>query len=486
MAVDPNTGQTVLPFSQGLAGFLDPQAYGAASAGQANAHMLGGLGQAMMSQGYIPNSGFGGAIAQMVQALVGSQMLKRAQSDYASQQQAMIQAEKDAENAKHTRDESDKDAASRRAINQALGIHGGEAEIDIGNAPRKYAAETAGKVAEQTALMPGAVKQAGLEADARVPAAVRQAQATAGAGEQAKLAMIQKLMALPDSPEKTAQLSALLGEGGMQALAFGSMTQGGNSGGQGLTGEEYLKTLNPSIASQVKAIAEGRQAPPSAMALRSPMGQALSAAVSQYDPTFDATNFQARSKARNAFTSGNEGKAINAMNTAIGHAGTLLDAADALNNTRFPMLNSMLNAGAQATGDPRVDKFNVARNALAGELTKAFRGSSGSEKDIEEVQKAMNSAGSQDQMKAAIGQAMALLASKKESLADQYSKAFGANSQPNFLDDHATAAIKKLQAAGINVGALGGDYGAAAQSSASPFSQDEIRAELARRAAAGQ
>lgn len=302
---------------------------------------------------------------------------------------------------------------------------------------------------------------------AQIAAQYREAPGAAGS---AKLAQIQKIMAMPDSPTKTAMLSSLVGEGGMQAMAFGSMMGGGQGGAVGgaPTGDEFLKTLNPAMANQIKAIAEGRQAPPTSMAMRSPMGQALMAGVAQYDPSFDATNYAARSKTRNAFTAGKEGQTINAINTAIGHAGSLMDAADALDNTSFPLVNQGLNAFRSATGDPRVQQFNVARDALAGEITKAFRGSSGSEKDIQEIQQNLSSASSPDQLRAAVQQATHLLGSKVSSLGNQYQAAFGANSQPNLLDPKAQAVLKKLSSKGIDLGELGTDEGV---SSGAPAAQ---------------
>ena len=428
------------------------------------------LAQQLMQSQYMPNTGragVAGTILERVMGALGQNQNNAKLSDILKQQ---FQIENQAAQAKRAQDLQDE---QRKLMEE---VYKGQMTE---KAKRDYAKrEVVGGMlvdpTDPTASMaiPGYTQQQG---DLERQKAQIAAQYRAPAGEAGAAAMnqIKQIMAMPDSPTKQAMLTKALGEGGMQALQMSSMFGSGAGGGQGgpvsggPTGEDFLKNLNPAIAGQVKAIAEGRQAPPTSMAMRSPMGQQLMAAVTQYDPTFDATNYRARSDVRTDFVKGKAGQAVNAMNTAIGHAGTLLDAADALNNTSFPMLNSMLNAGAVATGDPRVNQFNTARNALAGELTKAFRGSSGSEKDIQEVQQNLSAAGSPEQMKAAIGQAMKLLASKKESLADQYSKGFGTDSQPNFLDPHAQAALSKLQQKGIDVGALAGDEGLPAQAAQS-------------------
>ena len=99
MAVDPNTGQTVLNipgFDQKYAAFLDPNAIAQNAAQQNQLGMQSQLAQSLMSRGYIPNSGFGGALAQMAQAMIGMKMLqgsKDQMSDlYAKQLQAAQQA----------------------------------------------------------------------------------------------------------------------------------------------------------------------------------------------------------------------------------------------------------------------------------------------------------------------------------------------------------------------------------------------------------
>lgn len=423
------------------------------------------LANALMSQGYVPNSGKFGMLAGIASMLGGKFAQSQNDSKLSDIIKRQYQAESQAAAAKRAQDLQDLIAKTNVET---------QGKITEDEAKSKFEKQYQKNVVDNGFVIdpnnPGAsvavpgfsaaqIALAGGKANAEAAARARYA----GADSAAQLGQIQKLMAMPDSPVKQAMLTKALGEGGMQSLQMSNMFGGGASGGQGgtvqsgPTGDDFLKGLPPAIAGQVKAIAEGRQAPPTSMALRSPMGQQLMAAVTQYDPTFDATNYGARAGVRNDFTRGKAAQAVNAMNTAIGHAGTLLDAADALNNTPFPILNSALNAGAQAIGDPRIQQFNVARNALAGELTKAFRGSPGSEKDIQEAQSSLNAAGSPEQMKAAIGQAMKLLASKKESLAEQYRKGFGAKSEPNFLDPHAQAALQKLQTGGIDVGALAGD-----------------------------
>lgn len=448
--------------------FMDPTAMGQLAQDTADYQRRQQIANAMMSQGYVPNSGRFGVLAGLLSGLGGALANSQNQQKLSDIVTRQMQAESQAMAAKRQQDWEDliRKTNLEVAADTQKNIGKSKAEKDYQKDVVQDGMIVDPNNPNAAMAIPGyqqmQIALAGGKANADAAARAQYA----GAADAAKLAMIQRLMAQPDSPAKTAQLSSLLGEGGMQAMMFSGMSGGGGQGGpamSGPTGDDFLKGLNPALAGQVKAIAEGRQQPPTSMAMRSPMGQALMAAVTQYDPTFDATNYAARSKTRNDFTSGNAAKQVNAMNTAIGHAGQLLDVADSLNNYGgFPFatdVNAATNAFLQHQGDPRMDQFNFTRDALAGEITKAFRGTSGSEKDIQEIRNNLSVANSPDQLKAAIGQAMKLLASKNESLSDQYMKGFGSNSQPNFLDPHAQAALSKLQQRGIDIGSLGSDEG---------------------------
>jgi len=415
------------------------------------------LAQQLMGAQYQPDSGkvgLGGTILTKLMGALAQRGQNEKLTDLLKQQFAI---ENQASQAKRQQDLQDEYRKLQEEIYKTR--EGKKAEREF--APLQFQASGAfdPSTGAYTPSEAAAQQQIGIKT-AEAQAAARAQASVAGAGESAKLAQIQRVMGMPDSQQKTAMLSSLIGEGGMQAMAFSGMTGGGGQGGVvgGPQGEDFLKSLSPPIAAQVKAIGEYRQAPLTSMAMRSPMGAALMQAVNQAYPDYDATAYPTRSKARNAFTSGKEGQSLNAMNTAIGHAGELLDAGDALGNTSIPMLNSMLNAGANAMGSDKVKNFNLTRDALAGEMTKAFRGAGGSEKDIQEMRDNLNAANSPEQLKGAIGQAMKLLGSKAQSLSEQYKDAFG-QAAPNFSDPHATTALQKLAKKGVELGPLGEAYG---------------------------
>lgn len=213
-----------------------------------------------------------------------------------------------------------------------------------------------------------------------------------------------------------------------------------------INGAAYLQSLPKQVADQVKALAEGRMQFPAGYALRSPYWQSMLSAVSQYDPSFDAVNYAARSKTRNDFTAGKSAQSINALNTVIGHLGQLSDAADALNNTSYPLLNKGLNFIATQTGDPRVKNFDITRKAVVDELTRVYRGTGGSEKDIQTWSEAINAANSPEQLHSTLAQISDLLESKMNAMGEQYRQGMGTTAQPlQLVTPGARTALDKME-----------------------------------------
>lgn len=219
-----------------------------------------------------------------------------------------------------------------------------------------------------------------------------------------------------------------------------------------LAGDAYLATLPPAMAAQVKALSDGRRAFPTGSALRSPQVQELVAAATQYDPTLDAANAASRLATRKKFTSGTTRDNITAINTALGHLGSLWKDAQALDNTSIPAWNALGNAALSATGDPRVDTFNLTRHAVVDELEKAFRGSGGTQAGIEEWKAAINSSQSPEQLRAAVGKGVELLDSRLQSLGQAYDDGMGKSSDPmDLLNPHSRKVFQALAPGGSGI-----------------------------------
>lgn len=217
--------------------------------------------------------------------------------------------------------------------------------------------------------------------------------------------------------------------------------------GQGLSGDAYLATLPKPQADQVRALAEGRMPIPGGFALKSPYWQQMMSHISQYDPNFDTVNYQARSKTRNDFTSGKSAQNITSFNTAIGHLDHLNHAIDDLKNSDYTAVNRATNATAGINADraKKLAAFSTARNAVVEELTKAFKGGVGALAEVQEWEKLVDPNASSGALKQMVKTATDLLASRIDSVGDQYNRGMGTTSDPlKLLSPKAQEIWKKL------------------------------------------
>jgi hypothetical protein len=119
------------------------------------------------------------------------------------------------------------------------------------------------------------------------------------------------------------------------------------------------------------------------------------------------------------FTSGQSAKTLNSFNTATDHLRILSQLGDALQNGSTPLINRFGNQWATATGGAAPTTFNMAKQAVAGEVAKTFKGQA-TEGEIAAINSVINDAQSPQQLKGAIGTALTLMESKREALMKQY------------------------------------------------------------------
>jgi hypothetical protein len=215
----------------------------------------------------------------------------------------------------------------------------------------------------------------------------------------------------------------------------------------GLYGPDYLKTLSASDQNMVKALSEGRLAFPQGAALRAPFWQEKISQVAQFDPTFDATNFNARAKGRANAISGRLGQSNNALNTALGHLQTLSDQiGGTASHGGFPFatsVNAVENAYLRGRGDSGVTNFADTASKLADELEAVYRNGGGAEQGVTRQLRNLDPNMSREQKVGVIHNAMDLLASKMAANLSQYD--FGTGGKPTWdmLDPHARQIFDK-------------------------------------------
>lgn len=130
------------------------------------------------------------------------------------------------------------------------------------------------------------------------------------------------------------------------------------------------------------------------------------------------------------FTSGAASKNLNAFNTASAHLATLGQAAEALHNNDIQGLNRFGNEYNKQTGSPAPTNFQAVKSAVAGEVSKTFKGGQATDAEIKEFNDAVSSANSPAQLRGVISTYQDLMDSKREALQQQYTQ--GMQGKPNF------------------------------------------------------
>jgi hypothetical protein len=129
-------------------------------------------------------------------------------------------------------------------------------------------------------------------------------------------------------------------------------------------------------------------------------------------------------------TSGAGGTNITYFNTATDHLRLLAQAGEALNNGNIQVFNEYANKFATATGDPAPSNFETVKAAVAGELSKTFKGTGATDAEISDINTTINQAQSPQQIQGAIQYYSSLMGSKVHALQLQYEA--GKQGRPNF------------------------------------------------------
>jgi len=216
-----------------------------------------------------------------------------------------------------------------------------------------------------------------------------------------------------------------------------------------LTGEDYLKTVDPELARMARMYLDGRRAFPIGAALRNPRVQLAIDVASQADPTLDEANAKTRVATRKDFTSGVSARNITGLNTAIGHLKSLQSYAKAMNNFSSPDLNRLVNGFEEnRLGDPRYNNFRTTVQAFATELAKVFKGTGApSLSEIDDWKKSADTAMSPEQLKGFVDTAAELLQSRIDAVGDAYTRGMGKSADPmTFLNPKARQAFEVIRA----------------------------------------
>ena len=206
--------------------------------------------------------------------------------------------------------------------------------------------------------------------------------------------------------------------------------QGGLHGSQGagdagLQGDDYLKSLDPRMASMVKATADGLRPYPTGMAAKIPENQAIIRHLSMYEPNADANLFKVRGATQVDMAKGRMGQNVASFNTALGHMHDLYKQIDGLDNSSVPILNAPMNAvrtRASDTTQAKFDTFDATASKVIAETEKAFKGTGATVDDMKHAREELNSNKSPAALKATVRKYLDLMESRIEALGDQYNR----------------------------------------------------------------
>jgi hypothetical protein len=201
--------------------------------------------------------------------------------------------------------------------------------------------------------------------------------------------------------------------------------------------------MTPEMETVAKGIADGKLAPLSGYALRTPGASLIMSRVMELNPDYDATQYGTRQKAEKDFATGKNGNTVRSFNVALSHLDTLSQLADALNNGNTQMINRLGNAISSQTGGPAPTNFETAKHLVADEVVKAVIGAGGALGDREAAQKVLDAANSPDQLKGAISTYQHLMAGQIEGMRHQYKATVG---KDDFDDKYLSPEIRAMVA----------------------------------------
>lgn len=303
----------------------------------------------------------------------------------------------------------------------------------------------------------------------------------------ARMAQPQSPQQQPDNTEKyraMAYLPTSLQTVAAQQMMAEGMSNGSSALNSDIHGDDFLQTLKPTVASTVKAYAEGKMPVPTTGRSNNEF-QALHPLIQQYDPDFDAADYKTRVSTRKAFTSGKEAQSINALNTVAEHLAKLKENADAMKNGSLPAWNWAANSLGAAIGDDAKTNFDTVSGHVAQELTRVYRGSGGNQADIQRDLDSLNANASPKQFEGIFSNLGELLKGKIDALQDQYKRGMGtAAKDTSFYTPQSAEAFKKF---GLDIGGTPAApeptlaTAATPAAQAAPANKDALMQELKRR-----
>ena len=227
--------------------------------------------------------------------------------------------------------------------------------------------------------------------------------------------------------------------------------------------EARIASLPPATATTIRSLLN-YSANPANISTRKDQREQMLTLAHAADPTFDESQYEARSKYNNNFTSGEISKNILSANKAISHLTSLADTISKLPNlTPSTTLNKGiqgLEAGfGNGTVQTNVKQAQLDATGVKEELAKFFKGSGASDvKSADDWGKNLDIGQNPNQLKGTVQGAVDLMAGQLDSLQTQYQNTMGKPAGDRFLQPDTVAKLSQLKNEGYKVNIPGVYY----------------------------
>lgn len=223
----------------------------------------------------------------------------------------------------------------------------------------------------------------------------------------------------------------------------GQASMGNFPPGEALIGEEALKGLSPGDAAIVKSISNYDQKP-LPLGRNNQKNMFLMEKVREYDPSYDDTQYPAKTATRKDYTSGKSSQNIRSLNTAVAHLDELSKAATGLSNSQLPLYNKIKNMFVKAAGGAAPDRFSAAATAVESELASVFKGAGATDQEIKAWRDRISTSQSPEQIKGVIDEAIGLMGGRLNALKERYREGMGKPADFDILDPKSKDILRKL------------------------------------------
>ena len=153
----------------------------------------------------------------------------------------------------------------------------------------------------------------------------------------------------------------------------------------------------------------------------------------QLNVPFSSYSGDVKSGVAKYFAFGKGGQAATSLNTALGHLDDAMKSFDAINNTDVRLLNVPINKLKNYTDNGDIVGLELNLTALQNELATAFKGSGGTDQEINQWRTQLNSSLTPNQYMAMAHKIDDLLRSRLSSLEYQQGQGFQEPSKPKTL-----------------------------------------------------